>query len=132
MPDLVDHAAYGRNVLQFDSMVDSPEPQPPHDVCLTLVKPDGASHQLHLHTPGLRSFRHHTVATRLLKTAAKPTGLSCLLSPEGASFYAVKSFGSTPRNRAMATGSLSSTNPVKVARTTLCGLSVPSDLVRMF
>src|SRR5262245_18875443 len=42
------------------------------------------------------------------------------------------SSSSLPRRRATCDGSFSERRPAKVARTTLCGLSDPSDLVRMF
>src|SRR3954447_9190443 len=43
-----------------------------------------------------------------------------------------KSARSLPRSRAISVGSFSASRPAIVARTTLCGLAEPSDLVRMF
>src|SRR6476660_5821051 len=112
MPHLVDHPANRRCVLQLHRVVEAAEAEPLHDRGLIILEPNRALDERHLHHAALRigSMVRHIPYARAR----------------------AKSSRSLPRRRAIITGSFSVARPVKVARTTLCGFALPSDLVKMF
>src|SRR5262249_19234627 len=104
VPHLQNQPAGARRVRYLDRMADAPQPQPTQRERLLLVEADTAADLCHRESLGfcLCSFRHG---------------------------YAFSSSKSLPRNRATAAGSRSSLSATNVARTTLCGLAEPIDLV---
>src|SRR5262245_781133 len=111
MPDLVDHPARRRSVLELHRVADAAKTEPANHGGLVVLEPDRALDERHLHRTalGVRSVIRHGYAPARSNSAS-----------------------SLPRIRAIATGSFSECSPSNVARTTLCGLAEPSDFVRMF
>src|ERR1041385_3341790 len=91
-----------------------PESQSLDDGGLLLPKTDCALHELHCHAFGFSLL------------------LSRFLRHDLYSVDAMRSAMSLPRSRATVTGSFSARRPLNVARTTLCGLAEPRDLVSTF
>src|SRR5690349_21106071 len=110
MPHLVDHAARLGRVRKLHGVIDPPQSHAGHRLRLRPVEPDRASDERDL----------HALASRRLCTLL------------GHRYAPTSSASSLPRNRATCAGSFRSISPAKVARTTLCGLADPSDLVSTF
>src|SRR5258705_11728756 len=112
MSHLVNHAARLRCIRQLHRVADAAQPHALHGEALSLVEPDGAPQERDL------QFLRRRFRGRFLRCRHH--------------YAPTSSASSLPRYRATRVGSFKSIRPAKVARTTLCGLAEPSDLVRTF
>src|SRR5712692_5240417 len=99
MTHLMNHAAGRRRVFQLHRVPNPAQAEAAHHGQLIPVEPDRALDERHLHGS---AFRVRTLIGHVFYALAR-----------------VKSPSSLPRNRAIATGSLSDARPANVARTTL-------------